>query len=245
MRKTLGFLALTFLAATVVAPATALAQDDDYEDLDDYGTSSKRKKRDRGKSYDFEGMEVKEISRGFYAKTNIGGFIYLLDFNGYVKPGTSVALALGQDFMDNESSSMAWEVALFQGIHNGMHFEQQADDPGAPLVQGDLRTYSGVAMLEYSAYPARRFGLGARLGGGALISPLLIDDTAWTEVVVPEFGGQDRGFHSGAKPLVLFGPTFEYYTKMSHFSVGADVDAIYAIGFDLGISITGAIKYTF
>jgi hypothetical protein len=32
---------------------------------------------------------------------------------------------------------------------------------------------------------------------------------------------------------------------MSHFSVGADVDAIYAIGFDLGVSITGALKYTF
>jgi hypothetical protein len=244
MRKILGFVALSLVAGQLFAPAPAFAEDDGYDDLDDLGRKKQSEKK-RGKSYDFEGMQVKEITRGFYAKTNIGGWIFLLDFRGYVKPGTSMALSLGQDFVDNERNSMAWEVSFFQGIHNGTHYEIQADDPNAPLVQGDLRTYSGIATLEWSAYPARRLGIGGRLGGGVLFSPLLIDEVAWGEVVETAFQGIDNGYHSGPKPLVLVGPTFEYYTKMSHFSVGADVDAIYAIGFDLGISITGALKYTF
>jgi hypothetical protein len=41
------------------------------------------------------------------------------------------------------------------------------------------------------------------------------------------------------------GPTFEYYTKLSHFSAGIDVDVFYAIGFDLGLNATGNLKYTF
>ena len=41
------------------------------------------------------------------------------------------------------------------------------------------------------------------------------------------------------------GPTFEYYTKLSHFSVGVDVDVVYGIGWDLGLNATGALKYTF
>jgi hypothetical protein len=243
MRNALGFLALSLLVAgPALMPDVAVAQD--YDDLDDEGAKKQKTKKKRGKSYDFEGMEVKEVARGFYAKTNMGGWIYLGNFNGYVKPGTSMALAVGQDFLDNESNSMAWEIAFFQGIHNGLHYEIQAGDPAAPLLQGDLRTYSGVASLEWSAYPGRRFGVGARVGGGVLFSPLLIDDVAWEETVVPTLG-IDRGYHSGPKPLVMLGPTFEYYTKMSHFSVGADIDAIYAIGFDFGLSMTGVLKYTF
>jgi len=245
MRNVLGFLALALLCAPVVAPDIAFADEyDDLEDLDQSGAKKKKAKKKRGKSYDFEGMEVKEVNRGFFAKTNMGGWVYLGKFNGYVKPGTSMALALGQDFVDNESNSMAWEVAFFQGIHNGLHYEIQADDPGSPKVQGDLRTYSGIASLEWSAYPGRRVGVGARVGGGVLFSPLLIDEVAWQETVVPALG-IDYGYHSGPHPLVMVGPTFEYYTKMSHFSVGADIDAIYVIGFDFGVSMTGVLKYTF
>ena len=45
--------------------------------------------------------------------------------------------------------------------------------------------------------------------------------------------------------MVLGGPTFEYYTKLSHFSVGLDADVFYAFTFDLGASVTGYLKYTF
>jgi hypothetical protein len=246
MRNALGFLALTLLAAPFVAPEIAHAQDfDDLDDLENDGAKKKKKKKKSSGRYDeLSAMEVKEISRGFFAKTNMGGWLYLGKFNGYVKPGTSMALAVGQDFVDNESNSMSWEVAFFQGIHNGLHYEIQADDPGSPRIQGDLRTYSGIASLEWSAYPGRRFGAGARIGGGVLFSPLLIDDVAWQETVVPTLG-VDYGYHSSPHPLVMLGPTFEYYTKMSHFSVGVDIDAMYVINFDFGLSMTGVLKYTF
>ena len=46
-------------------------------------------------------------------------------------------------------------------------------------------------------------------------------------------------------PVVRGGPPFEFYTKLSHFSLGVDTDIFYAVNFDLGLSITGSMKYTF
>ena len=62
--------------------------------------------------------------------------------------------------------------------------------------------------------------------------------------VVSQFG-IPANVHEGPLPMALFGPTIEYYTKLSHFSVGVDVDVTYVIGFDLGISPFGYMKYTF
>ncbi|MBN1335253.1 MAG: adventurous gliding motility protein CglE [Deltaproteobacteria bacterium] len=232
MCRLLASFALLALGSS--APVFAQAPDDSSSD------SPRRAARD------FSSMQVKEINRGFYAKTNVGGWVYLGDFSGLVKPGTSIALAFGQDFVDRERSSMAWEVALFQGIHNGMHYQAQMDTYGTAYVEGDLRTYSAAALLEYSSYPTRRFGIGARFGGGMLYSPLLIDEKAWLEDVVPKyFQNGDPGYHAVAHPLVMAGPTIEYYTKMSHFSVGLDLDVIYAMDFDLGTSFTGTLKYSF
>jgi hypothetical protein len=41
------------------------------------------------------------------------------------------------------------------------------------------------------------------------------------------------------------GPTIEYYTKLSHFSIGVDVDVYYVINFDLAVAPAGFLKYTF
>lgn len=242
--KNLALLALA--ASPLLLPATAAAQD--YEDLDG-GSDESKKKRGR----DLSEQEVKEIVRGFYAKANVGGALYLLDFAGYVNPGTSVGLGVGQDFVDNQGSSMAWELGVYQGVHNGAHYEVQAADGclaaggGAPCVQGDLRTYTFLGTLEWSAYVSRRFGIGLRAGGGLLVSPLLMDEEYYqSDVVAGEWNlGEDPGFHTGIHPLGTGGPTIEYYSKLSHFSIGADVDFFYAVGFDLGTNMTGYLKYTF
>ncbi len=243
MRRLLPLLALVALGFS----APAFAQDDDL---------SSAPAAPRRKTVDYSSMEVKEITRGFYAKTNVGGWVYLGAFAKVIRPGTSIALAVGQDFIDRERSSMAWEVAFFQGIHNGDHYETQlAEDAGGcaasggrpcAATEGDMRTYSVAAMMEYSSYPTRRFGIGARFGGGMLYSPLLIHEDKWLSEIIPDyFQGSDPGYHATAHPLVMAGPTVEYYTKMSHFSVGVDLDVIYAVGFDLGASATGTLKYTF
>ena len=81
-----------------------------------------------------------------------------------------------------------------------------------------------------------------------LLSPLLMDEKYFREnVVLDSWGlpGSTQTVHDSPHPVVFGGPTVEYYTKLSHFSVGLDVDVFYAINFDLGMNIEGAVKYTF
>lgn len=232
---------LLMALAALTVPQVSSAQDLD-EGLDEEASeSSDRPARERRRP------EVKEVSKGFYAKTNVGGGWYLGSFRTYVKGGPSVSLGLGLDFVDNESFSMAGEVAFTQGIHNGTSYELQAQIgcPPAPCVEGDLRTYTFSGAVEASIYPSRRVGIGLRLGGGILASPLLIDETAYNEDVLADWGVVDPGYHTRPHPIVLGGPTFEYYSKLSHFSVGVDLDGFYAIAFDLGLNGTAFVKYTF
>ena len=231
--------ALPFIAIASVLPLQALAQD--YDDYDDYG-------EDRAEEAAPEHQKVvREVVKGFFAKANVGTTIYLGRFavGGATKAGTTTTIGVGGDFLDQERFSMAWEFSFNQGIHNGMPYEFQADDCGAyPCHQGDLRTYSFIGAVEASTYPSRRIGIGARVGGGLLISPLLMTEEAYQRDVVTEFG-TDPGWHSGVKPVFLFGPTFEYYSKLSHFSVGIDTDVFFGINWDYGINATGYFKYTF
>ena len=69
----------------------------------------------------------------------------------------------------------------------------------------------------------------------------------WVERAVRQTMGAGvvPAVHRNVHPLVYAGPTLEYYTKLSHFSVGIDADVSYALGFDLGVAGTGYLKYTF
>jgi hypothetical protein len=228
------------------------AADGDYDyDLDLDGNKKKKKTSRSGR--DRATGPVKEIVRGTYAKSNVGGAMYLGNFLGFVNPGISLGLSVGRDFVDKERMSMAGELLFFQGIHNGCNYEYQAsaecpNKPGVPgpLLQGDLRTYTLAGVWEISAYPSRRMGIGFRAGGGILLSPLLMNEQYYLDdVVAGEWGGAQPAYHTTPHPVVMGGPTFEYYTKLSHFSVGADVDAFYAINFDLGANFSAYLKYTF
>ena len=100
MQATRLLLAASIAATTALAGAyssDAYAQDD-YDDLDlDGGESQAKKARSKRNPRDLASGPVKEITRGTYAKANIGGAFYLLDFRGFVSPGTSVALAVGRE----------------------------------------------------------------------------------------------------------------------------------------------------
>lgn len=238
--------------ALQLATPSAVAQDDDDDSFleegeEDKGGKSKSSRRTGDR-------QVREITRGFYGKADVGAAFYLGRFaaispstgNSYVSSGTYVSLGFGQDFVDQENMSMAWELNLEQGLHNGTDAFSQANDGCgvAPCTEGDLRTYTVRALYEASFYPTRRIGIGGRVGGGVLYSPLLINAEAYNTDVIDEFGG-DPGMHNSIKPVVFLGPTFEYYTKLSHFSVGVDVDVFYGIGWDLGMNGAGYLKYTF
>ena len=242
MNKTLFMLTLSSL---VCLSGTAQAQDLDL----DGGTSKKKKKEFKVK---FE-EDVKEVTKGFYAKSTVGGAAYVLSLGGSIYPGVVLGMGVGKDFYDTQNFSAAWEVNFLQGVHNGAYYEQQADAGCAQLgncIQGDLRTFSLVGSAEASWYVAKRFGFGIRGGAGIMFVPLLMDRTFYdSEVVAQEWGGIASQVHSAPHPVGMGGFTFEYYTKLAHFSVGVDLDASYVVGLgnpgDLGVSGNGYLKYTF
>lgn len=237
--------------------SAAVAQDEEDEDDAEESESAKKKKAKKAAAAGSEERRIREIVRGFYARANIGAATYLLNFGdkGFgsaVGTGTYVGLSFGQDFVDSEKQSMAWEIGLNQGVHNGLDWTVQSDlcdfaggaAGGYPCTEGDLRTYSLHAAYEFSAYPARRFGIGFRAGAGALYSPLLLESVGYTEDVLAAFTAEPN-MHGNIHPYGFAGPTFEYYTKLSHFSIGVDVDVFYAVGWDLGLNGSAALKYTF
>jgi hypothetical protein len=114
--------------------------------------------------------EIREIEKGTYAQANIGAAFFLDKFAGAVSPGTSLGLSIGHDFVDQEKTSMAFEFDFFQGVHNGVNYQQQTDTGpygrGRPPHVHARRPPRVVVLPE----PAR----GARppAGGGMMTSPL-------------------------------------------------------------------------
>jgi hypothetical protein len=156
----------------------------------------------------------------------------------------ALGLGVGSDFIDRERFSAAWEIQFGQGLFHGPAFSDLTSLP--PVVEGDIHTFAGTAVVEVSGYVSRRTGFGARGGGGVLIAPLLITQDVYEGELKPAWGGADAAFHAGPLPLIVVGGTFEYYTKLSHFSVGADVDAQFLLpNFYVGVVPTGYLKYTF
>jgi hypothetical protein len=240
MLKKLSPLFLALLATPFVT-STAWAQSS-IEDLDAQGGTKAKKKKAAAATAAVEAEVVREIERGVYLKAAMGSTAYILDYSGTLRAGTTMGITLGQDFLDQERRSMAWEVGFVTGLHNGRRWDQQ--DLSRKIIQGDTRTFAGQAAYEFSAYPTRRIGIGLRVGGGVMVAPLLIHEQSWNEEVLPSFG-RGTNVHTSPHPFGFGGPTFEYYTKLSHFSIGADVDVAYMVGFDLGIVGTGYAKFSF
>lgn len=230
-------------------PVGAMAQDD----LDLEGGN--RRKARKNSRQELENKLVREIERGWYLKANVGSTMYLGNRGAPIlRPGTTLGVTLGQDVIDKDKASFGWELIFVQGLHNGLSYADQGGLNSNVLIQGDTHTFSVLAGVEGSFYPARRWGIGGRAAGGVMFSPLLMDRTAYEEIVVGT-GGSNPGAWGGPEnkpqvhevphPVFMVGPTFEYYTKLSHFSIGVDVDFLYSIGLDFGLAFTGYFKYTF
>ncbi len=227
----------TLLAiALLLATPTAFAQ----EDAADSKRSARAGKEDI----------VREIEKGTYIKAGAGSAQFIgiggTPYGTILSPVIAMELGFGQDFVDNERMSVAWEIDLHQGLFNGPKEDQlQALSP-AVRIQGDIHTFTAMGAIELSTYLSRRFGLGIRAGGGVMAVPLLMHTDRYTDEIVGGYwGGSASVVHGSPLPLAFGGPTIEYYTKLSHFSIGLDADVGYVIGFDLGINATGYLKYTF
>ncbi len=232
---------LSLFALSAVAPE-AMAQDVDFDE-----TEEKKKKKKSAKKIDID-RDVREIERGLYSKANVGAMIYVLNHpSPYSVPVHSVALSIGKDFVDREKSSMSWEVSFLQTVHNGLSY---IDQPGnlSPnnYIQGDTRGFSLLGSYKIAKYPSRRFGIGFRALAGVMGMPVLMHEETYNSLVVGSAWGLSASpNHNKVYIPIGGGPTVEYYTKLSHFSVGLDTDILYILNYDLGINITGYMKYTF
>lgn len=225
---------------TLMSPAVEAQGLDDTEEV-------KVKKKKKVKKVEFD-RDVREIERGMYSKANVGATIYVLNHPGpFTAPVNSIALSIGDDFVDRESLSMAWEVSFLQTVHNGASYDQQ---PGNIAVnnyfQGDTRGFALLGAYEFSKYPTRRLGIGFRVMSGVMGMPVLMHEASFDTLVV----GQSWGLTASPNHRKVYipvggGPTIEYYTKLAHFSVGTDIDILYIVGWDLGIQPTAYLKYTF
>jgi hypothetical protein len=191
---------------------------------------------------------IREVERGYYFAANVGSTIYtnthgITTNNGsLLSPVISLNIGVGSDFIDRERLSVAWQISFQQSLQNGPREDEVTQLPA--YVQGDIHTFAGVATLEASAYPTRRLGIGIKAGGGVMVIPLLMHPVTYEEVIVAAWG-QRAQVHEAPLAVITGGPTVEYYTKLSHFSVGVDVDISYVFDFDLGIMPSGFLKYTF
>ncbi len=237
------------LFALLVLPAAMSATAQDLDDLDAPTKKNKTKTASRG---NLEAEVVREIERGWFLKTGVGGGMFMLNYGplgGYpmLDAGTTLSMGAGRDFIDQETQSMSWAIDFQQGIFNGEDFrvQPQTGRPPTSYIQGDTRTYALLASVEYSKYITRRFGIGGRAGAGLMFAPLLMEPEAYADVVRDDWGGVGTTVHEQPHPQVFFGPTVEYYTKLSHFSIGIDVDFSYALWFDAYVGGQGYLKYTF
>ena len=231
------------LLSLTLHESVAFAQDVDFGE----GEEDNKKKKREGKKVDID-RDVREIERGLYTKANVGAMIYVLQHRSVTVPVHSLALSIGNDFVDREKTSMAWEVSFLQTVHNGTAYYDQASYLANPadFIQGDTRGFALTAAYEFAKYPTRRIGLGGRVIGGVMAMPVLMHDLTYSEAVVAgTWGLGESPNHRKAYIPVGGGLGLEYYTKLAHFSVGVDIDALYILGFDLGLNTTGYMKYSF
>ena len=204
----------------------------------------------RTRARDFESEIIREVERGYYLKAGIGSNRFIGAYHSAMRGVIATNLGVGSDFVDNEKTSLAWEFQFAQALHHGPKVEELTDADNALLyVQGDIHTLAGIVLIEASAYPFTRLGLGGHAGGGVMFVPILMDKAGFDEDIVTGAWNLPSGttptVHAGPLPVVAGGFTLEYYTKLSHFSIGTDIDVFYVIGFDLALAPTGYLKYTF
>jgi hypothetical protein len=256
---------LLILGALLTAPSVAFAQDDDEDeddgDLDeeegrpktviDEGPRRSRQDVARERAAQRANKRpVREVYKGAYGKMSMGAIIWLGSIADYTTTsGTALDFTFGYDFLDRLNFTMTGEVNFYQVITNG-----QGSVAGlgfASPVQGDFRIVGGTANLRlgpnFVGRRVKRLHLAFQVGGGVGYSPRLTD----LDSPNAAFGfasWNNRDMHNRALGLITPGVGLEYYTPLSHFSLGLDVDFQMIVGgpvFAMGVAPYAFFKYTF
>ena len=229
MRKLLLLLCLCGLATPLVVSVPAMAA----EDLEEDGSS--RKRSSRGK----KAVQAKEVHHGMYIKATFGSLGWLGPLGAESSFGTSASFEFGYDVVDILPFTLSISGTYYQGINNGI----SVDDGGSGITQGDFRSIGGLVGARMGFNPGkrkvRRWTIAVDVKGGIYVSPAL-----------REKGQYDSGaLQASPGALILPGIGLEHFSRLSHFSLGADVHVPLVVGtpagFVPGLDIVGFFKYTF
>jgi hypothetical protein len=193
---------------------------------------------------------VREIVKGAYLKVNLGPLFWLPPMSNFTSTtGTEMDISFGYDVVDTLGFTLSIEGSFFQLITNG---DGVSTDIGAQIgspIQGDFRIFGGTASVRAAANiggrRVKRLSISGHGGGGIGYSPALVDLT--DNRVVSRMA---YGYIMQERPLGLVqgGLGLEYYTRLSHFSVGVDIDFTVVLGgpiVGMGVATNAFAKYTF
>lgn len=257
------------LALGLATPQLAFAQDDpedededepeDDDDDDDDGAgdevdidrdTSARARRARETQQRKRKRPVREVVKGAYAKINLGPLIWLPPISGFTSStGTQMDFSFGYDVLDQLNFTLTVEASFFQIITNGDGVS--IDLPFASPIQGDFRVFGGIVAVRagpnLGGKRVKRLSIQVHAGGGVGYSPLLVD--AQSQNVVARIAA-GYGYIMQGRPLgiVQAGVGVEYFTRLSHFSLGLDLDFDVLLGgpvTGMGLGIDAFVKYTF
>lgn len=205
------------------------------------GTSKSTKKQPKRR------RPTREVVKGFFVKINLGPNIWLPPISTWTNTtGTAMDFSVGYDIIDKLNFTLSVEGSFNQLLTNGIGVSDSSHtDIGPPSpIQGDFRVLAGTAALRigpnFGGRKIKRANLSFIIGGGVGNSPQMVE--TWAD------NGYDGILQGRVLGLVTPGVGIEYYTKLSHFSLGLDVDYNLIIGgpvIAMGVAADFFVKYTF
>lgn len=196
---------------------------------------------------------VREIVKGAYLKVNLGPLFWLPPISSFTSTtGTEMDISFGYDVVDTLGFTLSIEGSFVQVITNGDGVSTEIGRDIQSPIQGDFRIFGGTASIRAAANiggkRVKRFSISGHGGGGVGYSPTNIPRDS--EVYARMFSRMAYGevLQDKLLGLVQGGLGFEYYTRLSHFSVGLDVDFNVILGgpiVAMGVATNAFAKYTF
>lgn len=203
--------------------------------------------------------KVREVVKGAYLKINVGPQFWLPPISQVTSTSaTELDFSFGYDVIDRLGFTLTVEgsfttlVANGTGVNDEAAFQQLLGLGIAPTIQGDFRIFGGTVNLRlgpnFGGKKTKRGNFSIQLGGGGGYSPPLID--IQDPLVQNRMNANGKGYIMQGRFLGLITPGIglEYYTKLSHFSLGVDIDANIILGgpsVAIGVGTNFFAKYTF
>jgi hypothetical protein len=253
-------LLLLLLGGLLIIPSVGFARsdpdddedypDDDDDDDDDVDIDRERSARTRQRTKS-RTQVVREVVKGAYAKMNIGPIFWLPPISGVTSTsGTQLDFSFGYDVLDQLNFTLSIEGSFFQLVTNG---DGVSVDIGiASPIQGDFRIFGGIVGVRagpnLGGKRVKRLSIAVHAAGGVGYSPPLVD--LENQAVLTRIAAGGFPYIMQGRPLgpIQAGVGFEYYTRLSHFSLGLDVDFDVILGGPwpaMGVATDLFLKYTF